>query len=288
MKAIIPVAGYGTRRLPMTKAVEKSMLPIGDRPLVDYAVSECIKAGIKDIYFVINKVTDCPTQIETYYGRNAVLEEFLRDRKAEDKLAKLKTAPEDVRFHYVKQDPNAHYGTAVPVALVAAAAEAGEVPAIGEDESVAFANGDDFFWDGGKTSEMAEFLSQVEDGEAAVIGVKVPRAEAVRYAMIAKNGEFMKGLVEKPELADVVVDSDEMALVNINRFVFNGAAIKEIVDYVERNNFSPLEQEYMITDPVMDFVKKGGKMRVVAAKSEWLDGGSLDGWFKANRTVLGQ
>lgn len=282
-KAIIPVAGYGTRRLPMTKAIEKSMLPIGDRPLVDYAVSECIKAGIKDICFVINKTMGDHTQIETYYGKNMLLEEFLRDRKADEKLLKLQTAPEDVRFHYIVQDPNISYGTAVPVALVMAAAEAGEVPAIGEDECVVFANGDDFFWDGGKTSEMATFISQVEDGEAAIIGVECPREEVVKLAMIARDGDFMAGLIEKPALEDVT-----STLTSVNRFVLNPGLLKEIADYVKRNDFSPLEQEYMITDPVLDYVKKGNKVRVVPAQSEWLDGGSLDGWYKANTTVLGK
>ncbi|MCL2038319.1 sugar phosphate nucleotidyltransferase [Candidatus Saccharibacteria bacterium] len=289
-KVIIPVAGYGTRRLPITKAIEKSMLPIGDRPLVDYAVSESIAAGIRDIYFVVNKPSTCATQIEAYYGRNAVLEEFLRDRKADEKLAKLKTAPEEVRFHYVAQDPNAQYGTAVPVALVMAAAKAGKCPAIGADECVAFANGDDFFWDGGKTSEMASFLAEVPEGEAAVIGVECKPEEATRYAVIGQQDDYMTTLTEKPELAEIGAAQikDGKVLVNINRFVLSPGLLKEITEYVEGHDFSPLEQEYMITDPVLDFVKKGGKMRVVAAKSEWLDGGSLEGWFRANQTVLGK
>ena len=54
-KAIIPVAGWGTRRLPITKAIEKCMLPIGNRPLVDYVVQDCLKAGITDLYFVSMK-----------------------------------------------------------------------------------------------------------------------------------------------------------------------------------------------------------------------------------------
>ncbi|MCL2001910.1 sugar phosphate nucleotidyltransferase [Candidatus Saccharibacteria bacterium] len=281
-KAIIPVAGYGTRRLPMTKAIEKSMLPIGDRPLVDYAVSECIKAGIKDIYFVINKTLGAQAQIETYYGENALLTEFLEARNASEKLAKLKTAPEDVRFHYIVQDPNAAYGTAVPVALFMAEVAAGKI-GLSEGESVAFANGDDFFWDGGKTSEMAEFVSQIKDGEAAIIGVEYPKEQIPNFGMIENGGGLMSGLVEKPS-----VDKVTSTLINVNRFVLSPELLEEIVSYVERNNFSPLEQEYMITDPILDFVKKGNKVRVIKAKSEWLDGGSLEGWFKANRVVLGK
>ena len=52
-KAIIPVAGWGTRRLPITKVIEKAMLPIGNRPLADYVVEDCAKAGVKEVYIVL-------------------------------------------------------------------------------------------------------------------------------------------------------------------------------------------------------------------------------------------
>ncbi|MDR0979954.1 MAG: hypothetical protein LBM12_02260 [Candidatus Nomurabacteria bacterium] len=281
-KAIIPVAGYGTRRLPLTKAIEKSMLPIGDRPLVDYAVADCIQAGIKDIYFVINRTLGDTTQIETYYGKNSLLAEFLADRKASEKLAKLQTAPEDVRFHFVVQDPNKQYGTAVPVALVLAAAERGEVPAIGADESVAFANGDDFFWDG-KSSEMANLLAGVAEGEAATMPIARKESEMPSFGMVEVADGYMTGLVEKPELAAVTSN-----LANTNRFVFCPKLLQMIAEYVKTHDFSPLEQEYMITDPILEFIRQGGKIKVVPAKSEWLDGGSLDGWFYANQVVLGK
>ena len=64
-KAIIPVAGWGTRRLPITKIIEKSMLPVGNRPLVDYSVQELVKAGVTDIYMVISNVEPC--QVREFY-----------------------------------------------------------------------------------------------------------------------------------------------------------------------------------------------------------------------------
>ena len=67
-KAIIPVAGWGTRRLPITKVLEKSMLPVGNRPLVDYSVQELIAAGVKDIYMVISNVEPC--QVREFYRDN--------------------------------------------------------------------------------------------------------------------------------------------------------------------------------------------------------------------------
>jgi UTP--glucose-1-phosphate uridylyltransferase len=55
MKAIITAGGWGTRRLPITKAIDKSMLPIGNRPIVDYVVEDCLKAGITEIIFIVSE-----------------------------------------------------------------------------------------------------------------------------------------------------------------------------------------------------------------------------------------
>jgi hypothetical protein len=66
-KAIIPVAGWGTRRLPITKVIEKCMLPIGNRPLIDYIVQDCVEAGMTDIYFVVSHKE---SQLEQYYRQN--------------------------------------------------------------------------------------------------------------------------------------------------------------------------------------------------------------------------
>ena len=104
-KAIIPVAGWGTRRLPITKVVEKSMLPVGNRPLVDYSVQELIRAGVKDIYMVVSNTEPC--QVRAFYQDNLALNLYLKARGKEDKLEKAKTLPDDVRIHYVAQDPSA-------------------------------------------------------------------------------------------------------------------------------------------------------------------------------------
>ena len=63
-KAIIPVAGWGTRMLPITKSIEKCMLPVGTRPVIDYVVQDVIKAGIKDIYFVVGEQS---SQLQSFY-----------------------------------------------------------------------------------------------------------------------------------------------------------------------------------------------------------------------------
>ena len=113
-KAIIPVAGWGTRRLPITKSIEKCMLPIGNRPIVDYVVQDCIAAGITDIYFVVSEES---SQIQAYYEDNGALNTYLIANGKEDYLPMV-APPKNVKFHYVVQNTLGKYGTAVTVALV--------------------------------------------------------------------------------------------------------------------------------------------------------------------------
>src|SRR5689334_11009751 len=100
-KAIIPVAGYGTRCLPITKAIEKCMLPVGNRPIIDYVVEDCLCAGIEEIIFVVGENFE---QLKRYYGHNTLLEDYLKDRNKSTELGKVQAVGGGARFRYVIQD----------------------------------------------------------------------------------------------------------------------------------------------------------------------------------------
>ena len=272
-KAIIPVAGWGTRRLPITKIIEKSMLPVGNRPLVDYSVQELIKAGVTDIYMVISNVEPC--QVREFYKDNIALNQYLEARGKIDRLELAKTLPEGVRIHYTSQDPSAKYGTAVPVAMVA------EEYNINEPVFVFF--GDDFIWNPNGESAAESLLKSVQSpDESAILGVEVPREEVVKYGMIStENGKLTK-IVEKPDLKDV-----NSNLVHVSKYIMSPKLIQEMVEYVNSHDFGPKDQEYMATDPLATFVEKGGIVRVAPTTGEYLDGGSIEGWVHANDVVCG-
>ena len=274
-KAIIPVAGWGTRRLPITKIIEKSMLPVGNRPLVDYSVQELIKAGVKDIYMVISNTEPC--QVREFYRDNLALNQYLEARGKADRLALAKTLPEDVTIHYTVQDPAGRYGTAIPIAMVA------EEYNLNEPVFVFF--GDDFIWNPDGESAAESLLKAVKSpSESAILGVEVPREEVVKYGEITtdENGCLAK-IVEKPELSKVVSN-----LVHVSKFIMSPGLLSEVVEYVKSHDFGPMDQEYMATDPLDSFVKKGGVVRVAPTTGEYLDGGSVDGWLHANNVVCGK
>lgn len=270
-KAIIPVAGWGTRRLPITKIIEKSMLPVGNRPLVDYSVQELIKAGVKDIYMVISNTEPC--QVREFYRDNLALNQYLIERGKEDRLALAKTLPDDVTIHYTVQDPSGRYGTAVPIAMVA------EEYSLNEPVFVYF--GDDFIWNPDGESAAESLLKSLQDpSDSAILGVEVPREEVVKYGEITMENGILKKIVEKPALEDV-----ESNLVHVSKFIMSPALMKEVVDYVNSHDFGPDDQEYMATDPLETYVQKGGIVRVAPTTGEYLDGGSVDGWVHANEVV---
>jgi len=264
-KAIIPVAGWGTRRLPITKAIEKCMLPIGNRPVVDYVVQDCITAGITDIYFVVSEGS---TQLQAYYQPNEKLEKYLVSAGKDASIAQ--TTPPQVKFHYITQPEDSKYGTAIPVSLV--------MPHIEEGESVAVLMGDDCLYrpDGG--SEVARLIEAAGDN-SSMLGVTVSLADVSRYGVIELNerGEFVD-IIEKPTPEDA-----PSTYINVSKYIFNYQALKLIDQHAKREN---VRGEYQITDPINAYVANGGVLNVIPAEGQYLDSGTVEGWLQANQAVL--
>src|SRR6202051_3508081 len=99
-KAVLPVAGLGTRFLPATKAMPKEMLPIVDKPLIQYAVEECIASGIEDIIFVTGRRK---SSIEDHFDSAPELEQFLEERGKKSEKELVRGIGGNLRFSYTRQ-----------------------------------------------------------------------------------------------------------------------------------------------------------------------------------------
>ena len=272
-KAIIPVAGWGTRRLPITKIIEKSMLPVGNRPLVDYSVQELIKAGVKDIYMVISNVEPC--QVREFYRDNLALNQYLIDRGKEDRLALAKTLPDDVTIHYTVQDPADKYGTAVPIAMV--------VKEYNINEPVLVFMGDDFVWNPDGESAAEALIKAAGENDSAILGVEIDKSKVNKYGVLSVQDGKLVDVVEKPEPEDAPSN-----LINVSKYIMSKDLLQKIVKYVDENDFGPKDQEYMVTDPIDEYIKEGGVMKIASVGGEYLDGGSVEGWLHANNVVCGK
>lgn len=271
-KAIIAVAGFGTRRLPATKSIEKCMIPVGNRPIVDYLVQDCINAGIDDIIIVVGEQSE---QIRTYYGHNDMLEAYLARHgktKLLDEVAGLSTK---ARFRFVIQDRNQPYGTSTPVWL--------SKELTGPDEPFLFLYGDNIFYNADGSSAVADFLAQAETAgtAGAMMVVEVPPDQVNRYGIVAleqrDNLEIYQKIVEKPAVEDAPSN-----LNNAGCFLFR----PDIMPYVERSMKESPQHERYIIDALNWYAEAGHDVAVVRIKGEWLDCGSVEGWLYANNRIL--
>lgn len=266
-KAIIPVAGWGTRRLPITKSIEKCMLPIGNRPIVDYVVRDCIKAGINEIFFVVSKGS---TQLQQYYSDNPALNQFLEYNRKQD-MMELARPPQNVVFHYVEQDANQKYGTAIPVSLV--------VPYLKKEDSVAVLMGDDFVYNADGSSELARLKAATPEGGNSMLSTTVPEDQVDRYGVIDFNEETggFQAIVEKPPVGQAPSNQ-----INISKYILNYDMLTRIYNFCQID----ISGEYYITDPITQAVMDKVNVTVVPAVGEFLDCGNVHGWLHANNLIV--
>jgi UTP--glucose-1-phosphate uridylyltransferase len=112
-KAVIPAAGLGTRFLPATKATPKEMLPVVDKPAIQYVVEEAVAAGLEDILFITGR---SKRPLEDHFDRNLELEQVLRDKGDVERLASVTESSDLARIHYVRQGDPLGLGHAVLMA----------------------------------------------------------------------------------------------------------------------------------------------------------------------------
>lgn len=190
-KAIFPVAGLGTRFLPATKANPKEMLPIVDKPLIQYAVEEAVAAGITELIFV---TSSAKRAIEDHFDSNYELEAHLAERGQTELLSIVQQIlPDGVSCAYIRQKSPQGLGHAVLCAK-----------ALVLNEPFAVLLADDLI-DGGKLPCLMQMAAEFDAKQASVIAVqKVNPAETEKYGMVAVKNKTdrlsaIEKIVEKPQ-----------------------------------------------------------------------------------------
>ncbi|EKO36093.1 UTP--glucose-1-phosphate uridylyltransferase [SAR86 cluster bacterium SAR86E] len=191
-KAVFPVAGLGTRFLPATKAIPKEMLPIIDKPLIEYAVEEAVNAGIKEIIFITSHTKRA---IEDHFDQNFELEEKLRSGGKNDFLKKInRDIFRDIKFTYVRQKTQNGLGDAIL-----------HSEHLIKNEAFAIILADDLIIN--NPSCISQLISSYDEHQCSVIGVnEVPKNETEKYGVISideststKSSFFLNDIVEKPK-----------------------------------------------------------------------------------------
>ena len=230
-KAVLPVAGLGTRFLPASKATPKEMLPIIDKPLVQYAVEEAVSNGIEEIIFITSPKK---LSIKKHFDINHELESILKDSKQEEVLDKLN--PEifkEIKFHYVNQNEQNGLGHAV--------LQAEDI--VGNDPFAVLLPDDLFF---SKKSCLSQLIDIYTQTRSSVIAVnKIEKVNIHKYGVI-KPGEIKEKLIKVEDIVEK--PSHEEAPSNIavcGRYIFNASIFK----FLKSTNFDKLG-EIQLTDAI--------------------------------------
>ncbi len=266
-KAIIPVAGYGTRFLPATKAQPKEMLPIVDKPTVQYVVEEIVAAGITDIIFVTRRGNH---MLEDHFDSNIDLERQLESAGKLDKLKLVQDINHLAHFYYVRQTRDMPYGNGTP--LLAAKELIGDEPFI-------YVFPDDVVdAEVGAVKQLVDAYEAIGDA-AAIIGVQeMPEEVLSSYGVVKPKvgGELIggafsvEGVVEKPAKGHAPSN-----LAQFGRFVLT----PEVVHALENQPLGK-DNELWLTDALMEVAKKG-KVYAKPIDGTWYTTGDPLNYLKA-------
>ena len=213
-KAVIPAAGLGTRFLPATKAQPKEMLPIVDKPAIQYVVEEAVRAGIDDILIITGRGK---RTLEDHFDRNFELEYYLEQKGKTDDLADIQALAEMADIHYVRQGEPLGLGHAVSVAR----------KHVGDNPFVVMLGDDIMVDDSTVLSDMIRTYEQY--GRSVVALSEFPPSEISAYGcvdpeILTADLVQLRGIVEKPAPKDAPSN-----LAVMGRYVFT----PEIFDALE-------------------------------------------------------
>ena len=259
-KAVFPVAGFGTRFLPATKAMPKELLPIVDKPLIQYAVEEAISAGIDTLIFVTGRNKRA---IEDHFDVNKELELALRSKGKNEQADMVRNiVPPHVECIFVRQAEQLGLGHAVLCAERAVA---------GEPFAVLLA--DDFLTDyaPGVTADLVGAFEKTGNSQLSVM--QVDEAYISQYGVIipSSDGHGVLGVVEKPRQNEAPSN-----LASIGRYILTS----DIFDLL-RTLPADSGGEIQLAD-ALNLHAKDGLLEAIRLKGKRFDCGSVDGFMSAS------
>lgn len=271
-KAIIPVAGFGTRLLPISKAIPKEMVPVVDRPLIQHVVEEAVAAGINEIILVTRTGKNA---IEDHFDAHFELEESLA-KKEKKSLLKVITdiTPPDLKITSVRQAEAKGLGHAICCAS----------HLLGEGEPFAVIL-PDVLVKPQPNSNVCDLHQMVKmwntTKEPQIMVEAVPYEEVYRYGIVdciepsVAESSNIRRVVEKPKIEDA-----PSRLSIIGRYILPYRIMELLQDQPPGAG-----DEIQLTDAIDRLIKEQGIIQAYRMQGRTFDCGHIDGWLKANTTL---
>lgn len=269
--AVIPAGGLGTRFFPLTKTLRKYLLPVYDRPVLDYLIDNCIEAGLTRIIFV---AAAGDTHLRHYLGENKDLQMDLTARGKETMYAQLiEPLHKRINFEVIEQPMGGPYGPA------AALLQAQHL--LDPNQPFVFMMGDDFLWRTDQGSDLADMIAAYHNSPAiaACMVERVATFEALqRNAAVtlapARGHRFMQDIIEKP-----VIDS-RPRLASIGRYILEHS----VFDAIARQPVDERNGELHLSD-TLRLLCREAPVLVHVMKGRQLDCGTPENWLKSNNFI---
>ncbi len=264
-KVIIPVAGYGTRFLPATKAMPKEMLPLIDKPVIQYVVEEAIASGITDIILV---TSHAKRAVEDHFDESPLLELWLKQQGKKEAYEEIRSIAKMANFIYVRQ--KGPYGNATPVLNAAH---------LINDEPFAVVFGDDVYT--GKVPRLKQMMDVFTKYQDPVLGVvKVDRSETKRYGIVDPLVQVEKRVYQCRDVVEKPLPEHAPSCLAANAgYILTSDIFDEI-----RALKPPRGGEYVTLDAMKRLMKKR-PLYACEVDGTYHDTGSKIGWLRANITM---
>lgn len=262
-KAVIALAGYGTRFLPATKVQPKEMLPIINKPIIQYLVEELIDSGIKDIIMV----TRGQYTLESHFDNNIDLEFHLEESGKVEILKELKELPKKANYVYVRQKKHLPYGNGTPLIVAK--------NLIKDEEQFVYMFGDDIVKsDIPATKQLIDFAYN-HPQKIVLAAQEVKRSEINKYGSldISQDGITVKNIVEKPD-----IDKAPSNFVSFGRYILN----QDVVEQLDKRMLGK-NNELWLSDAIAQFTKEDNVL-ALKIKGQWLTTGDPLNFLKTTLT----
>ena len=261
-KAIITDAGFASRFLPITKTIPKAMLPLGNRPIMQFVVDECIAAGITEIIIV---ATPEGKPIYEDYFNNAVnrIRKQLASQGKHDRYAPIQEILDYPKITVIEQDQSYPYGNGSPIASAR--------KFIRDDEAFIVAYSDDVVFGASDVKTLKDSFIKHEDAKAIIIAQEMPKEVLNKYGIIRLQDEqkmTLHDIVEKPKIEEAPSN-----LTSYGRYLLT----PDVFQYLDPKNIG-LDNELWTVDAITRMVKDGN-VYVEKTEGQWMTTGDPKNYF---------
>lgn len=271
-KAIIADAGFASRYLPITKTIPKAMLPMGNRPIMQFVIEECVEAGIEEI--IIVATPEGKPIYEDYFNNNVNrIRKQLAAQGKEDRYESVQQVLNYPKITVIIQDQSLPYGNGSPFASAKAFVE-------NEDAFLAIYSDDVVFGSPGAAKTLVDTYHRYNDAAAIIMVEELPIQEISKYAAVSlRDGVYQEGqenvlvgIVEKPSVEEAPTN-----LASYGRYLLTPA----IFDHLTVNGTGK-DGELWTADAIGKLKDSGAKVLVAKNNSKWMTTGDPENYFKAH------